>query len=228
MLLAVDTSTTQVGLAVYDGAQVLGEFAWRSGQRHTVELAPAIAELLARCALTMNDINALGVALGPGSFTSLRVGLALVKGLAFSRHIPLIGIPTLDILAHAQPTSKLPLAVAIQAGRGRYALGWYKRSGPADKVSRKQWQAQGEARVVTLEALMAEVQSPAVVCGEFAAEIRQKIILNENVQLVSPVNSIRRPAVLAELAWARWQNNDVDDEAALAPIYLHMAEPIQS
>jgi len=221
MLLAVDTSTTQMGLALYDGAQVLGEYAWRSGQRHTVELAPAVADLLMRCAVTIDDVKALGVALGPGSFTSLRVGLALVKGLALSRHIPLIGIPTLDILAHAQPTSKLPLAVAIQAGRGRYALGWYK-------VSRKRWQAQGDARVVTLEALMAEVQSPLVMCGEFTAEIRQKIMLNENIQLVSPPNSIRRPAVLAELAWARWQNGDVDDEATLAPIYLHVAEPIGS
>ena len=145
--------------------------------------------------------------------------MALVKGLALARRIPLIGIPTLDILAHAQPASELPLAVAIQAGRGRYALGWYK-------VSSKQWQAQGAARVVTLEALMAEVQSPSVVCGEFTAEVRQKIMLNENMRLVSPANSIRRPAVLAELAWARWQNNDVDDEASLAPIYLHVAEPI--
>jgi tRNA threonylcarbamoyladenosine biosynthesis protein TsaB len=221
MLLAVDTSTTQVGLALYDGAQIIGEFAWRSGQRHTVELAPAITELLAHCALTINDVNALGVALGPGSFTSLRVGLALVKGLALARHIPLIGIPTLDILAHAQPVSKLPLAVAIQAGRGRYALGWYK-------VSRKQWQAYGEARVVTLEALMAEVQSPSVVCGEFTAEARQKIMSNEHIHLTAPANSIRRPSVLAELAWVRWQNNDVDDEAALAPIYLHIAEPIGS
>lgn len=219
MLLAVDTSTTQMGLALYDGAQILGEYAWRSGQRHTVELAPAIADLLTRCAVTMDDVNVLGVALGPGSFTSLRVGLALVKGLALARRIPLIGIPTLDILAHAQPASELPLAVAIQAGRGRYALGWYK-------VSSKQWQAQGAARVVTLEALMAEVQSPSVVCGEFTAEVRQKIMLNENMRLVSPANSIRRPAVLAELAWARWQNNDVDDEASLAPIYLHVAEPI--
>jgi tRNA threonylcarbamoyladenosine biosynthesis protein TsaB len=221
MLLAVDTSTTQVGLALYDGAQVIGEFAWRSGQRHTVELAPAVSELLVHCALTMNDVNALGVALGPGSFTSLRVGLALVKGLALARHIPLIGIPTLDILAHTQPASKLPLAVAIQAGRGRYALGWYK-------VSRKQWQAQGEARVVMLEVLMAEVQSPSIVCGEFTAETRQKLMSNEHVQLTAPASSIRRPAVLAELAWARWQNNDVDDEAALAPIYLHVAEPIGS
>jgi tRNA threonylcarbamoyladenosine biosynthesis protein TsaB len=78
MLLAVDTSTAQVGLAVYDGAQVAGEYAWRSSQRHTVELAPAVFELLARCGLTMDDIRALGVALGPGSFTSLRVGLSLV------------------------------------------------------------------------------------------------------------------------------------------------------
>lgn len=219
MLLAVDTSTTQLGLALYDGAQVFGEYTWYSGQRHTVELAPAIAELLARCSLTMNDVNALGIALGPGSFTSLRVGLALVKGLALARHIPLVGIPTLDILAHAQPPSKLPLAIAIQAGRGRFAMGWYKNS-------RNKWRAQGDARVVTLEALTAEVQTPSVVCGEFSAEIRQKIISNEQIRLVSPAGSIRRPAVLAELAWKRWQAGAVDDEATLAPIYLHVAEPI--
>lgn len=219
MILAVDTSTTQLGLALYDGAQVLAEYAWRSGHRHTVELAPATAELLARCDLTMQDVRALGVALGPGSFTSLRVGLAFTKGLALARHIPLIGIPTLDILAHAQPVSKLPLAVALQAGRGRFALGWYK-------VSRKRWQAQGEARVVNLEALLAEVKSPSLMCGEFTDEIRQKIMSNENARLVTPVNSVRRPAVLAELAWARWQSGDVDDDASLAPMYLHTAEPI--
>ena len=213
MLLAVDTSTTQVGLALYDGARVIAEYAWRSSQRHTVELAPAISDLLARCGLTMDDVHALGVALGPGSFTSLRVGLALVKGLAFSKHIPIIGIPTLDILAHAQPSSRHPLICAIQAGRGRFAMGVYKSS-------RKGWQAQGPARVVNLEALMDEVKSPSVMCGEFSAEEIQKI-MNKNIHLVSPVGSIRRPAVLAELAWVRWQAGDVDDEASLAPIYLH-------
>lgn len=221
MLLAVDTSTVQLGLALYDGAQVVAEYAWRSGHRHTVELAPATAELLARSNLTMNDVNALGVALGPGSFTSLRVGLAFAKGLALARHIPLIGIPTLDILARAQPVAKLPLAVVLQAGRGRFALGWYK-------VVRKQWQAQGEARVVTIEALVAEVKSPSLMCGEFTDEIRQRLMAHANARLVSPANSIRRPAVLAELAWARWERGEVDDEASLAPLYLHTAEPIQS
>jgi tRNA threonylcarbamoyladenosine biosynthesis protein TsaB len=218
VLLAVDTSTTQVGLALYDGAQVIAEFAWRSSQRHTTELAPAIHDLLTRCGLTMDDVSALGVALGPGSFTSLRVGLALVKGLALSKHIPLIGIPTLDILAHAQPASKHPLMCAIQAGRGRFALGVYKSS-------RKGWQAQGPGRVVTLEALMDEVQSPVILCGEFSALEIQKI-KNENIHLASPARSVRRPAVLAELAWARWQAGEVDDEASLAPIYLHTGEPI--
>jgi len=220
MLLAVDTSTAQVGLALYDGAQVISEYAWRSSQRHTVELAPAISELLTRCGFTMEDVRALGVALGPGSFTSLRVGLALTKGLALSRHIPLIGIPTLDILANAQPASKLPLAVAIQAGRGRFAIGWYKSS-------RNGWQAKGDARVVAIEAMMDEIKSPSLVCGELTSEDRQRLLeMNEDVRLASPAQSVRRPAVLAELAWARWQAGKVDDEASLAPIYLHRAEPV--
>jgi tRNA threonylcarbamoyladenosine biosynthesis protein TsaB len=219
MLLAVDTSTAQVGLALHDGAQIIGEYAWRSSQRHTVELAPAISEVLTRCGLTMDDVRALGVALGPGSFTSLRVGLSLVKGLALSRHLPVIGIPTLDILAAAQPASRLPLAVLIQAGRGRFALGWYKSS-------RKRWQAAGSARVVTVKALLDEIINPSIVCGELTSEDRHKLEENKKVKLASAAGSVRRPAMLAELAWARWQAGEVDDEATLAPIYLHTAEPV--
>lgn len=220
MLLAVDTSNEWIGLAVYDGSRIIGERAWRSKQHHTVELAPAVQDLLASDGLIMKDITALGVAIGPGSFTSLRVGLALTKGLAFARGIPLIGIPTLDILAHAQPVSDLPLAVAIQAGRGRYALGWYKNV-------RGSWQAEGPARVVSVEALNGGVPSLSLVCGEFTDEVRQKIESNKNAQLTSPENSQRKPAMLAQLAWMRFQNGDVDDVASLAPIYLHTAAPIE-
>lgn len=221
MLLAVDTSTAYVGLAVYDGAQVIGEYIWRSNQHHTVELAPAVAELLARSGLTTENIQALGVALGPGSFTSLRVGLSLVKGLALARHLPLVGIPTLDIYAASQPASKLPLLAAIQAGRSRLAIGWYKSM-------KNGWQAKGPARVATVDMLIEEIQSPSIVCGEFSAQERQRLGQVETIKLASPAQSVRRPSVLAELAWARWQNGDVDDEATLAPIYLHTAEPIPS
>jgi tRNA threonylcarbamoyladenosine biosynthesis protein TsaB len=221
MLLAVDTSNEWMGLAIYDGKQVLGERAWQSSQHHTIELAPAIQDLLASNNLKMENISAVGVAIGPGSFTSLRVGLALAKGIVFARGIPLIGIPTLDILARALPVNELPLAVAIQAGRGRYALEWYKSIG-------KLWQAEGAARVVSVEALKDEVASPSLVCGEFTGEVRQEIESNKNVQLISPEDSQRKPAVLSKLAWARFQNGDVDDAASLAPIYLHTAAPIES
>lgn len=219
MLLAVDTSTAQVGIAVYDGVHVPGEYAWRSSQHHTVELAPAVADLLTRCGLHMSDIQALGVALGPGSFTSLRVGLSFVKGLALARQIPLIGISTLDIYAAGQPAARLPLLAAIQAGRGRLAIGWYRST-------KKGWQAKGPASVVPVDSLIYEIRAPSIVCGEFTAEDRERLAKDEvNIKLVSPAQSVRRPAVLAELAWARWQNGEVDDPASLAPVYLHTTEP---
>ena len=219
MLLAVDTSTTQMGLGLYDGSQVVSEYAWRSSQRHTVELAPAVSELLTRCGLSMEDVQALGVALGPGSFTSLRVGLALVKGLSLSRHLPLIGVPTLEILAAAQAPSRLLLAAVLQAGRGRLAVGWYKGS-------KNGWQAKGPARVMTIQTLMDEIKSPAIICGELTAADRQRLAGKQEVHLASPAQSVRRPAVLAELAWRRWQSGHIDDEATLVPIYLHVAEPV--
>lgn len=221
MLLAVDTSNEWMGLAVYDGERAVGERAWRSSRHHTVELAPAIQDLLTSNNLQIENIAAVGIAIGPGSFTSLRVGLALAKGIVFARNIPLIGIPTLDILAHALPAASLPLAAAIQAGRGRYALGWYKNDG-------KQWQAEGPARVVSAEALNDEAASPSLVCGEFTDDIRQKLSENKNAQLASPEDSQRKPAVLAKLAWARFQNGEADEAASLAPIYLHTAAPIDS
>ena len=73
---------------------------------------------------------------------------------------------------------------------------------------------------------MEELKSPVLVCAELTAAERETLAANPEIQLVSPAASIRRPAMLAELAWARWQAGDVDDAAALAPIYLHVAEPI--
>lgn len=220
MLLAIDTSTSQMGLAVYDGAQVIAEMIWTNRQFHTVQLAPSTSELLTRCSLTMETVTALGVAIGPGSFTSLRVGLSFAKGLALARRLPLMGIPTLDVVAAAQPVSHLPLAAALQAGRGRLAVGWYQ-------ASENGWQAQGPARVETVDSLAEQIQNPTIVCGELSAEERQRLARKRvNVTLMSAANSVRRPAVLAELAWARWQAGQVDDLSSLAPVYLHTAEPI--
>jgi tRNA threonylcarbamoyladenosine biosynthesis protein TsaB len=216
MLLAIDTSTAQVGLALYDGNQILSEMTWTTRQHHTTELAPAISGLLNRCGVSMDMVSALGVAVGPGSFTSLRVGLSLVKGIALARHIPVIGISTLDIIAAAQPAGKHPLAVVIQAGRKRIAVGWYK-------CLKNEWQAQGGIRGATIDELADEIESPTYIAGELSTDDRSRLARKRvNILLASPVYCIRRPSILADLAWARWQKNDVDDAASLAPVYLHV------
>ncbi len=215
MLLAVDTSTAQVGLALYDGTQVPGEMTWTTLQHHTTELAPALAGLLTRSGNSMDRISALGVAIGPGSFTSLRVGLSFVKGLALARSLPIVGIPTLDIVAAGQPLAKHPLAAVLQAGRARIAIGWYKSS-------RNGWQARGPVKSGTVDELLDQIKSPTLIAGELTSEERQRLT-GKNIVLASPANCVRRPSILAQLAWARYQENKMDEAASLAPIYLHVA-----
>lgn len=220
MLLAVDSSTTMVGLALYDGSQVIGEMVWQTQNHHTVELAPAVQTLLTRSGVSMNQLTVLAVALGPGSFTSLRIGLSLVKGMAFALRLPVIGIPTLDILAAAQPVQDYPLAAVLQAGRGRLAVGWY--SAGADH-----WVSREPAQVCTLEELAQRIRRPTLVCGELNEEERRTLARKrKNVLLVSPAGSLRSPCYLAELAWERWQAGQTDNPVTLAPIYLHMAEAV--
>ena len=220
MLLAVDSSTQRVGLALYDGSQVVGEMLWQSHNHHTVEIAPAIQSLLVRCGVKPQDLTALGVALGPGSFTSLRIGLAITKGMALALNLPLIGIPTLDALAVALPVQDLPLAAVLQAGRNRLALVWYA-------AQDGKWQAQGESKATSVEELSQSIRKPTLVCGELNAAERQILARKrKNVILPTPAQSVRRPAMLAELAWQRFQAGSVDEPISLAPIYLHVAGAI--
>ena len=221
MLLAIDTSTRNIGIAVYDGIQVLCENTWTSRDYHTVELAPAIAQTLFRAGIGIQDLKLLAVASGPGTFTGLRIGMAVAKGIALARHIPIIGIPTLDIVAESQPVSPgFTLAAILQAGRGRLAVGWYK-------VSDGRWVHNPPAEVMDALRLSRLIHEPTIVCGELT-EAQQHILARKykNVILASPAHSLRRPAILAELAWKRWQAGEIDDPATLSPTYLHIGEPI--
>ena len=238
MLLAIDTSSACMGLALYDGTSVPGELSWRSSLQHTRELAPALAGLLEKVGIKIDAIHAVGVALGPGSFTSLRVGLAFTKGLVLSRHLPAVGIPTLDIVAAAVPFPYHPgwsgvsepapeqgeagipepphrLAALVRAGRGRLAVGWYI---PGEKG----WTADGPAQVMSADELAEDIHKPVIICGEMSADERQRLARKfKNVSLATPAQCVRRPAILAELAWRRWQDGKIDLTSSLAPIYIH-------
>jgi tRNA threonylcarbamoyladenosine biosynthesis protein TsaB len=148
--------------------------------------------------------------------------LAFIKGLALARHLPIAGIPTLDVVAAAQEVRDLPLAAVLQAGRGRLALAWYE-------AGESGWDSKGSPSVTTADELAESINKQTIVCGELTAEERQRLARKRvNVLLASPAKCVRRPAVLAELAWERWQAGALEDAASLAPIYLHVADPIPS
>src|SRR5919202_1047122 len=105
MLLAIDTSTAQTGLACYDAQGLQCECLWHSGRDHTAQLLPQLSLLLRHLGRSRDDITAIGVALGPGSWSGLRVGMSTAKGLALARDLPVVGVGTLDVLAYQHERS---------------------------------------------------------------------------------------------------------------------------
>ncbi len=213
-LLAIDSSTRTSGLAVYDGLQVRYECSWTGMDFHGVDLAPQIQKALDLSGSKIKDFGAVAVATGPGSYTGLRIGLALAKGLAFANSLALIAVPSLDILVAGQPLQDLPLVAVLQAGRSRLVVGRYK-------VKKERWQAEGALSLMTVEELSESIHHPTLICGELGESERAALGRKyKNAVIQSAAWSVRRPALLAELAWARWQAGEVDEAKGLAPIYL--------
>jgi len=221
MILAIDTSTQWLSVALYDAEKEVFPFekTWRTTRRHTIELTPAVEKLMHDAGVTIQAVDTLAVALGPGSFTSLRIGLAFAKGVSLANRVNVIGIPSLDILAHSQPAVNLPLICVLQAGRAKLAACRYAYD--------DRWVAQGEPFVLSPKELSEEIEEETIICGEMDAEERRVISRKwKKVHLCSPAGSIRRAAFLAELAAQKSAQGNYDDPMALAPIYLHTANPI--
>lgn len=220
MLIALDTSTSWISLALYDGTFVRYEATWESQHHHTVELAPAVEQLFRQTGTTRNDLTGLAVAIGPGSFTSLRIGLALAKGMSLALNIPVVGIPSLDVIATAQPLDERPMVAVLQAGRRRLAYATYTVEGDT-------WVAQEEPAVADAGELVKTIESPTLICGELSEEARTIIGRRwKNAIIAPPERCLRRAGFLAAMGWARIMAGDSDDPISLAPIYLSTANPI--
>lgn len=217
MLLALDTATDFASIALFDGRQVLAETSWRSQRRHTSELAAQVDALLKLQDLRPADLNALAVALGPGSYTGTRVAVSLVKGIVAATGLPLIGVPTLDVVALPH-LGRQPVAALLAAGRGRYDWAVYAaESGAPRRLS--EW---GLARLPDLLPQLEAFAPPLCFAGELSAEdeslLRQT--WGERAIIVPQTLALRRAGVLAALAWQRLQAGDIDDPTTLSPIYL--------
>ena len=214
MLIAIDTATDQASLALHDGFKVLVEHTWESPRRHTVELLPRLATALKRLELAPEHFSGVAVTRGPGSFTGLRIGIAAAKGLAMARGIPLIGVPTLDVVAAAQRSDHRPLCAVLRAGRARICVATYQWQDD-------EWRARKAPYLTTWSALTEEITHPTLFCGEIDLAGAETLnALGKLAVLLPAATRLRRAGFLAELAWRRLNQDETDDPATLTPIYL--------
>jgi tRNA threonylcarbamoyladenosine biosynthesis protein TsaB len=214
MILAIDTATQYAALALYTQDGVYAEESWFAGRNHTVELIPRLGRMLNAANLTPANLTALAVSLGPGSFTGLRIGLAAAKGLALPHNLPLVGVPTLEIVSYPLRAGGLPVWAIAQAGRGRILAGCYAQVDA-------QWQPLAEPGLTTFEALAGQIKEPALCVGEID-ENAAKILWQQShrsAHVVSPAARLRRAGFLAEIAAERLKAGYQSDAAGLAPIY---------
>jgi tRNA threonylcarbamoyladenosine biosynthesis protein TsaB len=212
MLLAIDTATRNLSLALHSGDRLLAEHTWHTANFHTVELAPQVAAMLQRAEA---PLTAIALTIGPGSYTGLRIGLAFAKGLALAQKVPLIGVETFDVVMHRYAQAPRPEIVfaLVNAGRGRVSLKAYR-------WTTDRWQLQGDTRLLTWENLAAAITEPTFVCGEVEpAGIEFLRQVKIPVRWVSPAQATRRAGDLAEIGWARLRAGQLDDVTTLAPIY---------
>ena len=217
MILAIDTATRWTGLALYDGTAVTAEHGWHGINNQTVELAPAIEKILARGKLDVGDLRAVAVAIGPGSYTGLRVGLAVAKGMSLAYQIPLIGVPTLDIVAAGFGKLNGRLLVAVEAGRTRVSVAlfdWKRGKWVGKRPFNDSW-----------ENILANLEGDITFTGEIApAAAKQIRAASPNFHLAPAANGVRRAGYLASIGWKRLKAKKSDDAAALAPDYLRKIE----
>jgi len=218
MLLALDTATATLSLAIHDGQDLLADCSLRVGRQHNRLLAPLLQQVMASCALQIEDLSALAVAVGPGSYTGLRVGLALAQGIAAARELPLVPVSTLDVImaAQADAAASLPLVAVLPAGRRRVIWAQYRRDGGT-------WQELHAPRSSTWLELMAAIERPTRLSGDIDPAARQALQPVPGIQVLSAAQRLRRAGLLAQLAWQRLHAPGAKPfpAAQAQPIYLN-------
>jgi tRNA threonylcarbamoyladenosine biosynthesis protein TsaB len=161
LLLAIDTATPAITVALHDGESVLAESSTLDPRRHGECVAPAMAEVLARAGRGAADVSAVIAGTGPGPFTGLRVGLVTARTFAFAREIPVFGVCSLDALAHQawlEAAAELGRSFVVATDARRKEVYWARYDIAAGWVMRR-----GEPRVAKAEAIAEQVRGLPVI-----------------------------------------------------------------
>ncbi|MBW1988949.1 MAG: tRNA (adenosine(37)-N6)-threonylcarbamoyltransferase complex dimerization subunit type 1 TsaB [Deltaproteobacteria bacterium] len=214
-ILALDTATDSFSAALVDDGRLEAEVTGVAPRSHSSGLLPAVDWLLAKAGRSLEDLDALAVTKGPGSFTGIRIGMAVAKGLAMARGLPLAGVNTLDALAMQAPAGPLPVWAALDARRGQvYAARYAPRDGrlardlPPSAMDPETW--------------LAHMTGPCLFIGGGAATFREAILarLGKDAWFAPPSADVLRAHTLALAGEQALLRGEPADPAALAPEYI--------
>jgi tRNA threonylcarbamoyladenosine biosynthesis protein TsaB len=206
--LAITTSTNRCGVALVGAAGTLAERRIEQGRLHAERIFSMIDEVLAEAGCTKRELELIACDVGPGSFTGVRVGLATAKGIALGLGISIVGVGSLEAMAHAahaHGTARVVVAV-LDARRGERFVGGQTSDGETF--------AARQVANAELAALVASLGADSVWCGEGTDDLESARCIDDS--------SCRLPdaAWIGRLGAERVRARGPDDLASLEPVYV--------
>ena len=217
-LLTIDTSTTTCSVALTIGERLVSESLLNLGKTHASQLLRMADAALGEAGLGVKDLDGIGVALGPGSFTGLRVGLATVKGLALAGEKPVYGYSSLAMLAMNLPWAAHPVCPMFDAKKKEvYAALYNCRDLPLPLIV---------DCVVSPEDFLERLAGVTLFVGEGALAYREMIVerLGEKALFAPQFSHLPRASRGALLARGAFMRGETISPAELVPRYLRASE----
>ena len=221
-ILALETSTLMGSIALVDDERLLCELTLQVSETHSSQLMPAIDYVLRTTGISPEQLDGLAIALGPGSFTGLRIGMSTAKGLALAASKPLVGIPTLEAMAWSFPYAEHRICPMIDARMNEIYAAWFR----AEKggVVRE-----SDDMVLSVDKLLKDVKENAIFFGSgakrYSAEIRE--IMGNRAHFISPESMGARASILGFLALEKLGKGDIVGMDSLEPLYIRESQAIQ-
>ncbi|MBQ8302378.1 MAG: tRNA (adenosine(37)-N6)-threonylcarbamoyltransferase complex dimerization subunit type 1 TsaB [Clostridia bacterium] len=221
-ILAFDGTAKAATVALTDGDRTLGYYTVDNGLTQSELLLPMAENLLSSLKLSFSDVELFATSVGPGSFTGVRIGVSLVKGLAFGKNIPCVGVSTLEALAENLKPLKGILVPCMDARRGQVYSATFRSDG--ENIERLT-----EDRAIALSALAEELREYGDECIYLSGdgyEVARRALLAENITLsATPELLILENAVsVAKVAKRSYERGEAVSDSELSPIYLRMPQ----
>lgn len=227
LILSIDAATSSAGVAVADEKKILYEAFANHGLKHSRTLLGMIDVALKHTESSLEAIDSIGVTIGPGSFTGLRIGLATAKGLALAAGKPIIGIPTLDALANNVGWCCPLVCPILNARKGEVYTAFYSGSqtGPV-RLSDYMALDPDELAVKTREYMEQTGSSQVTLLGDGVDEYAAGLVEHLGQSVLVPPEHCRllRAAGLASLAAQRFKAGQLDDALTINPLYVRLSE----